>query len=172
MEFQNKMLTRAAAIKRYGAIDMAKGIWPNANKWLALLELPTDLGLQWKFGGKLVTHINCNKDIHGPLLGALEDLKLHGLISELKTFDGCFNIRAVRGTTASVSAHSYGLAIDLNASTNQLGLEHSPLSHGLVKCFIDRGFDSGIYFHARKDPMHFSYCWEGNEEQAAARKAA
>lgn len=110
-----------------------------------------------------VEAIACNNDIHEPLLRALTAIKDGHMEKMLHTFDGCFNIRMVRGTDNAPSAHAYGLAIDLNAADNGLGntkggIYDYPVT--FVKAFTDQGFDWGGNFHSRKDPMHFSYCWE------------
>lgn len=108
--------------------------------------------------GSPTRRIYCNTDVHKPLLEALEQVKERGLLHELKTFDGCFNIRRVRGSDL-VSTHAYGLAIDLNAKENPLG-GHVSLSPEFVKCWTDAGWDWGGRFK-RRDGMHFSYGWEG-----------
>ena len=87
-----------------------------------------------------------------PLSKALQALISTGKVSELKTWDGCFNIRRKRGLT-SMSLHSWGIAIDVNAAWN--GLNKTPtLTPGFVKCFTDNGFDWGGTWQ-RKDGMHF-----------------
>ena len=64
----------------------------------------------------------------------------------------CFNIRQQRGSSKA-SLHSWGLAIDINASWNARG-SPSTLSDGLVMCFKDAGFDWGGDFEFI-DAMHF-----------------
>lgn len=87
-----------------------------------------------------------------PLGVAFKNLIDTGCVRELKTWDGCFNIRKKRGLT-SMSLHSWGIAVDLNAFEN--GLNQQPkLSHEFVKCFTDAGFDWGGIWQ-RKDGMHF-----------------
>lgn len=105
--------------------------------------------------GPIPKKIYCNKDLVDPLLRALRLVRSRGLEDQIKTWDGCFNIRMQRGSTTRWSIHSWGLAIDINAFENQLG--HTPkLSPELVKCFTDVGFDWGGNFHgARVDGMHF-----------------
>lgn len=96
--------------------------------------------------------IYCNKDLVKPLQQAFENIINRGLQKELKTWDGCFNIRKKRGLR-SWSLHSWAIAIDINAAWN--GLKQSPqISLCLVKCFTDAGFDWGGNW-TRKDGMHF-----------------
>lgn len=163
--FSNKMVSRSLAVGRYGGIDFASKHWPQQGKWIQSLEIPAEWFPSWHVldSKAQVRHIACNLDIHMPLLAALKSVHERGLGDLLKTFDGCFNIRMVRGSTAAVSAHSYGLALDINASENGLGQTHGGFYNHLdfVKCFTEQGFAWGGNFHGRKDPMHFSYCWEG-----------
>lgn len=100
----------------------------------------------------LPKRIYCHKLLVEPLKTALENLVTNGVASELETWDGCFNVRRMRGGT-SMSIHSWGLAIDVNAKTNALGIKPT-LSNAFVKCFTDAGFDWGGEW-ARKDGMHF-----------------
>lgn len=161
--FANKMTTRQSAVTRYGGIDLAAGHWADQSKWMANLAVPDGWFPGWKVqdSNVLVTHIFCNRDIHAPLMAALTAVRSKGLAAELKTYDGCFNIRAVRGSSL-MSTHAFGLGIDINAATNPMSsVLHSTWSAGFVKCFTDQGFAWGGNFHGRKDPMHFSYAWEG-----------
>lgn len=96
--------------------------------------------------------IYCNKAMLVPLSKAFFNLIENNIQDELKTWDGCFNIRKKRGLT-SMSLHSWGCAIDINAAWN--GLNKKPtLSPQFVKCFKDAGFDWGGDW-ARLDGMHF-----------------
>ena len=149
-----KTKTLKEAELRYGKI--INGEWNDESKWMGLLEVPHSIGIGWKnsLTGKPTYRIYCNKDMYEPLLQALEYVSKRGLISELKTYNGCFCIRPVRGHK-SLSAHSFGLAIDINAKTNGLG-EEPTLSESFIQCFIDAGFTWGGNFK-RKDPMHFQY---------------
>lgn len=160
MTYLNKMLTREAAIERYGPIDLASKHWPNANTWIKMLEIPKDTFPNWHVVGTTspVTHIAANLDIHRPLTQALDLIVNKNIQDQLFTFDGCWNIRPVRNGN-QMSAHSYGLAIDINAESNRLGTPPT-MSQELVNCFTEFGFDWGGHFH-RQDGMHFSYCWEG-----------
>jgi hypothetical protein len=151
--------TRAEATKRYGEIKDGK--WASQAKWMIMVPVPESLQKHWFVDGDPRTparKIYCNKDIAEPLSHALQNIVARELVDQLKSFDGCFNIRNVRGST-NLSAHAYGLAIDINYETNQLGTK-GDMTPELVACFTDEGFAWGGNFKSRKDPMHYSFCWE------------
>lgn len=163
--FPNKQTTRQACIERYGHIDFASQHWAHQRDWMVTKPVGEGLFPNWKVDGTnhLVNAIYCNKDMVDPLAKALADVQQKHLHTLLKLYSGCFNIRMVRGNNSLFSAHSYGLAIDLNADDNGLGSTHGGFYNhpDFVKCFTDQGFAWGGNFHGRKDPMHFSYCFEG-----------
>jgi hypothetical protein len=134
------MVTSAQALKKYGD--------PTKESNMVVWDVPTELEI-----GVLPKRLYCNKDMVGPLTKAFHNLISTGYIKELKTFDGCFNIRKKRGLT-SMSLHSWGIAIDVNAAWNGLG-KTPVLSSGFVKCFTDVGFDWGGTWTSRPDGMHF-----------------
>ncbi len=159
-----KCTSRNMAVQRYGGIDFASKHWQGQSKWLEMFQVPTGFFPNWHVVGTThpVEHIALNVDLHVPLMRALVNIHSKNLGHLLVTFDGCFNIRMVRGTTNSPSTHAYGLALDINAATNGLAQTHGGFyDHpDFVKCFTDEGFDWGGNFHGRKDPMHFSFAWE------------
>lgn len=119
----------------------------NQSKYMMMWDIPTELEI-----GVIPKRLYCNKAMVEPLGKALKALIDTGHVKELKTWDGCFNIRKKRGLS-SMSLHSWGIALDVNAFEN--GLNQTPkLSEGFVKCFTDNGFDWGGTW-VRKDGMHF-----------------
>lgn len=160
----NKMPSIKQAIERYGAIDFAAKVWPDQQKWMVMLHVDHLLFPNWKVLGTdhLVSVIYCNGDMAQALKDALHEISARGHGAHLHTFDGCFNIRMVRGSSDRPSTHSYGLGLDINASENPLGSTAGGLyDHPeIVKCFKAQGFDWGGEFKHRKDPMHFSWGWE------------
>jgi len=133
------MVTSQQALKKYGD--------PNKQSALTVWDVPGYLEI-----GVIPKKIYCNRDMIAPLTAALQALISTGHVNELKTWDGCFNIRKKRGLS-SMSLHSWGIAVDLNAFEN--GLNMTPkLSPGFVKCFTDNGFEWGGTWQ-RKDGMHF-----------------
>jgi hypothetical protein len=133
------MVTSQQALKKYGN--------PELEHNMAVWDVPGYLEI-----GVIPKKIYCNRDIVAPLAAAFHNLISTGLVSELKTWDGCFNIRKKRGLS-SMSLHSWGIAIDVNAAWNVLGANPT-LSAGFVKCFTDAGFEWGGTWQ-RKDGMHF-----------------
>jgi hypothetical protein len=134
------MVTSQQALKKYGQPSPSN---PN----LVLWDVPAELEI-----GVIPKRIYCNKDMVAPLTAAFKALISTGCVTELKTWDGCFNIRKKRGL-ASMSLHSWAIAIDVNAFEN--GLNQTPkLSKLFVSCFTNNGFDWGGTW-TRKDGMHF-----------------
>ena len=114
---------------------------------MTLWDVPAGLEI-----GVIPKRIYCNKDIVLPLKIAFANLIQSGHVSELKTWDGCFNIRLkTKGKTYSV--HSWGLAVDVNAFENGYG-KVPKLSPGFVHCFKAAGFDWGGDWLI-PDGMHF-----------------
>lgn len=154
-------ITFEAAEKKYGKLDIATRTWADETKWMKVLILPKELCFpNWInfYTNKGVEKLYANKDMHRPLLLALKNTLDRGVSDELVSFDGLFNIRYVRGHAGRPSTHSYGLALDLNATENPLG---GPVrfSKGFIECWTDAGFTAGAVFN-RVDGQHFSYAWE------------
>lgn len=138
------MVTSQQALKKYGDPTNVQFQYKHMIMW----DVPANLEI-----GLIPKRIFCNKDMVEPLSKAFKNLIDTGAVNELKTWDGCFNIRNKRGL-GSLSLHSWGIAIDVNAFEN--GLNQPPkLSPQFVKCFTDAGFDWGGYWHPRVDGMHF-----------------
>jgi hypothetical protein len=133
------MVTSAQALKKYGD--------PTKESSMTLWDVPKELEI-----GVLPKRLYCNKDMILPLTKAFKNLISTGCVKELKTWDGCFNIRKKRGL-ASMSLHSWGIAIDVNAAWNGLNKEPQ-LSKEFVNCFTLAGFEWGGTW-TRKDGMHF-----------------
>lgn len=134
------MVTSQQCSAKYGNPKRLTGMvkWP----------VPADLHV-----GVIPSSIYCNKDITVPLEKALRNVVERKLIGQIKTWDGCFCIRAKRGGT-TFSLHSWGIAVDINAASNQFN-KTPTMSPELVACFKDAGFDWGGDWHSVKDGMHF-----------------
>jgi hypothetical protein len=161
---QSIFMLRAAAIQKYEAYNSG-GRWVNEGRWITDYHVPTniinDSHYNWHWakdmGGGLVTHFSVNRDIVDAVSGALSNLQRAGHLADLHTFDGAFNGRNTRGSS-QVSAHAYGLALDINADTMPRGSRAlQPLQ--LRTSFMRAGFiDGGTWVlpWAVRDPMHFT----------------
>lgn len=143
--------------KKYGHPD-------NVVKTLVVWDVPPELEI-----GNLPDKVYCHPDLIKPLTQAFKNLVDRGFNKEVKTWDGCWNYRPIRGYEAKyidamkqgkielaikyLSIHSWAMAVDLNAAENGLG-KPSKLSAGFVQCFKDAGFNWGGDFK-RLDAMHF-----------------
>lgn len=70
-----------------------------------------------------LAHLSVNKlyilkEFKSQLFESFIALRGNGLLGEIKTFDGCYNLRYVRGSTINWSLHSWAAAIDMNAKEN------------------------------------------------------
>ncbi len=130
----------------------------------------------WKVPDWITKHIEtipkriyCNKEMIVPLEAAFHNVLEAGLADEIKTWDGCFQVRPIRGYEKRVqklldagevkkamiymSIHCWGIAFDINAAWNGLGKEPK-MKPELANCFKEAGFDWGGDWK-RKDGMHF-----------------
>ena len=100
-----------------------------------------------------------NYALEDMLRAAFKALVAGGLAGELQTFDGCFNIRKMKGG-AGYSMHSWGLACDFNAGSNPFGGDPA-FSPEFVDCFARNGFEWGGLWtpDSLRDGMHFQLPW-------------
>lgn len=134
-------------------------------KHMILYDLPQDINDAIKV---LPNKIYLNKVIAEPLTKVFRDLIAKGLHTEIKTYDGCFNIRKQRGSQA-ISMHSFGIALDLNATWNPLIRNVSATnreakrqelvqwSEPFLQVWRDNNFECGADWMSVLDGMHFEY---------------
>jgi hypothetical protein len=96
----------------------------------------------------------------------LHQLKDCGRIDEIRTWDGLYNVRYMRGSKTVLSRHSWGLAVDLNATWNplvsvtpqnraEMRKKYVKWSEKFLKIWRKNGFDCGADWKTRLDGMHF-----------------
>lgn len=152
-------LTGLDFYKKFG--DPSKKKFINS---LLIWDVPNHLEI-----GVIPKRIYCHPLMIDPLTNAFNNLITRGYVDELKTWDGCWNLRPIRGYEKKYNAlmaagkieqairylsiHSWAGALDLNASENGLG-KKPKLSTGFVKCFTDASLEWGGKW-ARPDGMHF-----------------
>ena len=98
--------------------------------------------------------VTCHKLMIDQLRGALAEVEARGLGGSLHTYDGCYVPRFIeRNPDNSISLHTWGIAIDLDASTNYRGIKGT-MDPAIVEIFKRWGFRWGGDWKYT-DPMHF-----------------
>lgn len=102
-----------------------------------------------------------NVDFQAKLRTAFAALEKAGVHTEIKTYDGCYNDRTVRGS-ASTSLHAWAAAIDFNAACDGMVTNPTPAQRQgtWTPLFIQVMKGAGIYYGGdfihRADPMHWA----------------
>ncbi len=142
-------LTGSRAAKAFGAFSYRYypdgTIQPDAS-WVRSNIVTTTVPI---FG-----RVTCHRLMVPQLRGALEDVVEAGLAHTLTTYDGCYVPRFIeRNPENSISLHTWGIAIDLDASKNYRGIEGT-MHPEVVSIFKRWGFRWGGDWKYT-DPMHF-----------------
>lgn len=101
------------------------------------------------------SRIMINKEFKDKLFNAFTNLEKANLQGEIKTFDGCFAQRPVRGKSVQ-SLHCWAMAIDINAATEKLAQEKTNFSAQFITIMLAAGLFWGGNWTSRKDSMHFA----------------
>jgi hypothetical protein len=103
----------------------------------------------------LLGAVTCHRALIGPLRRALGGLERRGLgrLVDRGDFAGCYAPRRIPGS-GSLSLHAFGVAVDLNASTNPQ-FASSRQDRRLVRAMERAGFTWGGRWETAPDPMHF-----------------
>lgn len=107
----------------------------------------------------------CNGDIYLHVKAAPIFKEFFSLIDQtglrhlIRTFDGAFVARLVRGSETALSNHAWGTAIDINCYANPLGKKPAPRGvDGSVIELVPLAHSCGLYWggnFSRPDGMHF-----------------
>ena len=98
--------------------------------------------------------LDCHRKIETPLTNAMNELAAAGLGKEIRSCEGCYWPRhKMHDPKRELSVHSWGIAVDFNAASNQPGTK-GDMHQGIVEIFARHGFYWGGNFG---DPMHFQY---------------
>ncbi|MFN2538620.1 MAG: M15 family metallopeptidase [Mycobacteriales bacterium] len=98
--------------------------------------------------------VTCHRLMIPQLRAALQDVKDAGLASTIHSYDGCYVPRFIeRNPAHAISLHTWGIAIDLDASTNGRGSKGT-MDPRVVQIFKRWGFRWGGDW-TYSDPMHF-----------------
>jgi hypothetical protein len=117
----------------------------------------------------IVGTVTCHRLIVPQLRAALQALVDRGLadLVDPSQYGGCYVPRHIdRSPAASLSMHAWGIAFDINVSTNLLGAEPQ-LDPRVVQVMTEHGFSWGGDWR-RPDGMHFELAWLLDERQLGA----
>lgn len=124
-------------------------------KWMTSWEVPDDI---FKDIPVIPKKIYINYYAIVPLEDTLKELIANDLHKEIKTWDGCFNIRKKRGSSG-ISTHAWGIAVDLNANWNPFRGKVT-WSKEFLNAWRQNGWICGADWSKNSvDGMHFQ--WEG-----------
>ena len=98
--------------------------------------------------------VTCHRLLLPQLHAALAEIEAAGLAGEIYQYNGCYVPRFIdRDPGRPLSMHAFGLALDVNTRTNQLGTA-GDMHPDVVAIFEKWGFVWGGRW-SRPDPMHF-----------------
>lgn len=102
----------------------------------------------------LIGSVTCHRLLIPQLYAALAEVEEAGLAEEIYQYNGCYVPRFIdRDPRKPLSMHAFGLAVDINTPTNQLGTQ-GDMDPRVVEIFERWGFVWGGRW-SRPDPMHF-----------------
>jgi hypothetical protein len=119
------------------------------------VQLPAPLVV----GGSVasITRVACHIEMVQVFTQVFGELHSRSLWHLIKSYDGIYNNRTKSSSSTKKSTHAWGIAIDLNASTNRLGTK-GDMDSRIVTIFEEHGFLWGGRWAGRSmDPMHFQF---------------
>jgi D-alanyl-D-alanine carboxypeptidase len=124
--------------------------------FLDRVSLPFPVRLSWQ-PSRTIIRMTCHRRMSGIFSSVFGSIQERGLQDRITSFGGCFAFRPQR-TGSKLSAHSWGIAIDLNPETNLQGTVGN-MDGGLIEIFRRAGFEwGGAWLGKTQDPMHFQFC--------------
>ncbi len=99
--------------------------------------------------------IMVHKHFQTMLEQAFHELAIYDLFKEIRSFVGCFEVRAMKSNDALLSLHAWGAALDLN-STDNADSSSGIWSPDFLRIMLKNGIYCGQNWIERKDPMHFA----------------
>lgn len=158
-----KPLTASQMQSRFGKIEFRINPDGNSvtilNDWKSKNIVTLDMPFLKNTGPYFTSKISVHKDAADKFQKLFRAWEEKGLLHLIKSYDGAFNPRLIRGSNTTLSTHAFGIAIDINVRWNGLG--SVPARKGqegsvreLVPIANKLGFFWGGHF-TRKDGMHF-----------------
>jgi hypothetical protein len=105
----------------------------------------------------IIGSIRIHRQAAPSLRRIMREIEAKGWAHKIKSFNGSFVPRFVRGSETSLSSHAYGTSIDINAAENGQGMEPTEDQKQLAPIFEKHGWYWGDRFKSLRDPMHFEF---------------
>jgi hypothetical protein len=126
------------------------------SKYIVTANLPFTIPLAWNEHIKIF-QIRCHRLLREHFEAVFQKILDRGLRDKIQSYGGCFRFRQKRNR-AELSAHSWGIAIDINPGSNRQGTR-GDMDEDIASIFKDAGFTwGGEWAGNRCDPMHFQFC--------------
>lgn len=153
---------RSGCVAAFGALEVVEGKIISSR----LVDGTVLTGAQWERRHMTIVdalpglptgkRLYVNKQIVAPLTDALASCMALADGYKIRTI-GCFAPRAKRGQPDSLSLHSYGIAVDINADANPMRAPMvRDIPDGWVAAFEALGWTWGGRWRT-PDPMHFQF---------------
>lgn len=149
----------ASKIKFYG--DPRGGNGEVNQKWYGTNIIRVKPPFKMYYAGSPIQTIAFHKRAADQLRAALDAMWKHCEMDQhvidtlkLSEYGGSFNYRLIRGRN-TISNHSFGIAIDIMPTGNELGKVKGLMPQFAVDAFKAQGFKWGGDYKGRKDWMHF-----------------
>ena len=127
-------------------------------KWeqnMVAVPIPFSIPLSWALNTK-VSSIRVHRKLAPTLAATFQAIYDRGLANLVQTYGGAYMYRPKRGS-AKFSTHSWGIALDLNTATNQMGTK-GDIDPRIVGVFREFGWKwGGDWSGVNCDPMHFQF---------------
>ncbi len=123
--------------------------------WKPQQEFPWMVHVTNTATGRPVERVLIHKGFGAKLSKAFTNLTKAGIHTEIKTWDGCYNERSVRGMQTT-SLHAWAMAVDLNAAKERLAQHETHWSAQFIAIMKAAGLHWGGDWTSRKDSMHFA----------------
>ena len=127
-------------------------------KWeqnMTAVPIPFSIPLSWALTTK-VSSIRVHNKLAPVLAATFQAIYDRGLTNLVQTYGGAYMYRPKRGS-AKFSTHSWGIALDLNTATNQMGTK-GDIDSRIVEIFREFGWKwGGDWSGVNCDPMHFQF---------------
>lgn len=106
--------------------------------------------------------VSCHRDVAGSLQSLWAAWDAAGLMPLVRTWNGMWSPRFIRGSRTTLSNHAFGTAFDINYPWNMLGRNPAPRGEkgsvfDLVPLANEHGWYWGGFYSGRLDGMHFEH---------------